>query len=472
MKMLTYNIEERGNKKLYEYLYLCIKHDILDGKIRNGEKLPSKRTLARNLGVSVITVENAYAQLLLEGYIISEEKKGYYVNYEDTFGGKKRKKQFQTKYTEHEYFVDFCANKTPYEFFPYSIWAKLMREVLTERDIDLLKTVPFHGMEGLRITIAEHLYETRGMTVSPDCIIIGAGIEYLYGRLLQLFGKHAVYGVEDPGYRIIQRIFEGYHVAWKPIRVDESGIHVGVLRESNANIVHISPSNQFPVGNTMPVKRRQELLKWAYEEEGRYIIEDDFDCEFSVNGRPIPTLFGMDQKERVIYMNTFSKTLISSIRISYLILPERLMERYVNTISFYSCTVSSFEQLTLEKFIKGGYLERHVTRMRNYYKNVKKKLIQEIEQSSLNERVCIQEVEAGTQILMTIKTKLSDDVLADCIKKRGVHVSFLTQHCRGDMCMIPHIMVLNYSSLEESKIKETVIRLEEAIKEAEQITKK
>ena len=180
----------------------------------------------------------------------------------------------------------------------------------------------------------------------------------------------------------------------------------------------------------------------------------------------------MDQKERVIYMNTFSKTLISSIRISYLILPERLMERYVNTISFYSCTVSSFEQLTLEKFIKGGYLERHVTRMRNYYKNVKKKLIQEIEQSSLNERVCIQEVEAGTQILMTIKTKLSDDVLADCIKKRGVHVSFLTQHCRGDMCMIPHIMVLNYSSLEESKIKETVIRLEGAIKEAEQITKK
>ena len=472
MKMLTYNLEERGDTKLYEYLYLCIKNDILEGKIRNGEKLPSKRTLARNLGVSVITVENAYAQLLLEGYIISEEKRGYYVNYEDMARAQKGTIQFTTKYADYEYFVDFCANKTPYEFFPYSIWAKLMREVLTERDIDLLKTVPFNGMEGLRIAIAEHLYETRGMTVSPDCIIVGAGVEYLYGRLIQLFGKNQVYAVEDPGYRIIDRIFRGYHLEWEHISVDEHGLNVDLLKESRANIIHISPSNQFPIGNTMPVKRRQELLKWAYEEEGRYIIEDDFDCEFCVSGRPIPTMFSMDRKERVIYMNTFSKTLISSIRISYLILPEILMERYRNTISFYSCTVSSFEQLTLEKFIKGGYLERHITRMRNYYRQLKRKLIQEIEQSSLKDKVHIKEVEAGTQFLMRIKTELSDDVIADSIKKREIQVSFLTQHCEGDMCMIPHIMVLNYSFLEESKIKEAIKRLEEAIKEAEQLERK
>ena len=377
MKMLTYNLEERGKTNLYEYLYECIKRDILEGRIKHGEKLPSKRGLANNLNVSVITVQNAYAQLLLEGYLISEEKRGYYVNYQERKRQqKKKKKPFVTKYSDYEYFADFCANKTPYEFFPYSIWAKLMREVLTARDRSLLKTVPFNGMEGLRIAIAEHLYERRGIRVSPDCVVVGAGVEYLYGRLIRLLGKGNRYGVEDPGYSIIDRIFRGYDVDWEHISVDESGIDVTLLKKSKVNIVHTSPSNQFPTGSTMPLKRRKELLEWAYEKENRYIIEDDFDCEFSAKGKTIPTMFRMDQKERVIYMNTFSKVLISSIRISYLVLPESLMEDYVNTSSFYSCTVSSFEQLTLEKFIRGGYLERHITRMANYYKKLRENLIE------------------------------------------------------------------------------------------------
>lgn len=465
MKMLTYNLEERGEKNLYEYIYTCIKNDILDGKIIYGEKLPSKRALARNLGVSVITIENAYAQLLLEGYIISKEKIGYYVNHDQLNNRKKKEITFVTKYPEHEYFVDFCANKTPNKFFPYSIWAKLMREVLTAKDVRLLKNVPFNGIEGLRVAIAEHLYERRGITISPDCIIVDSGVEYLYGRIIRLLGTKEEYAVEDPGYRIIDRTLDGYGLDWKHISVDENGIDINLLRKSGANIVHVSPSNQFPTGNMMPQKRRKELLEWAYEKEGRYIIEDDFDCEFCVGGKPIPTIFSMDQRERVIYMNTFSKSLIASLRVSYIVLPETLMERYIKTSPFYSCTVSSFEQLTLEKFIKGGYFERHITRIANYYKRIKRLLIEEIQRSKLKEHVYIQEVQAGTQFLVKINTTLSDDELADYIKKKDIHVSFLTQYCEEDICMIPHIMVLNYSSIEEEKIKEAIQRLAEAIEE-------
>ena len=467
--MLTYNLEERGKSNLYEYLYACIKKDIQDGQLKPGEKLPSKRTLARNLGVSVITVENAYAQLLLEGFLLSEEKRGYYVaSSPQEKSLLKKKAPFVTKYTDHEYFADFCASKTPYEFFPYATWAKLMREVLTAKDTSLLKTVPFNGIEGLRVSIAEYLYQMRGMNISPDCIIIGAGVEYLYGQLIRLLGRDSLYAVEDPGYSLIDRAYRSYGLQWKHVSVDTQGILVPLLQESGANVVHVSPSNQFPMGTTMPLQRRKELLQWAWEGENRYIVEDDFDCEFRVGGKPLPTLFCMDQKDRVIYMNTFSKTLTPSIRISYIVLPESLMERYVQTLSFYSCTVSSFEQRALEKFINGGYLERHINRMTHYYRELRQTLMKEIQASSLKDRVVLHPMQAGTQFLMRIKTNLPDEELAQAIAQKEVHVAFLTQHCEGEICMVPHIMVLNYSSVPQERIPEAVRRLAQAVEEAEE----
>ncbi len=467
--MLTYNLEERGKANLYEYLYTCIKRDIESGKLQPGEKLPSKRALARNLGVSVITVENAYAQLLLEGYLLSEEKRGYFVTPQTGERSQSsQRKPFVTKYTDHEYFADLCANKTPYEFFPYATWAKLMREVLTARDASLLKTVPFNGIEGLRISIAEYLYQMRGMNISPDCIIIGAGVEYLYGRLIRLLGRDQIYAVEDPGYSIIDRAYRSYGLNWRHVSVDAQGIQIPLLEESGASVVHVSPSNQFPMGAAMSLQRRKELLQWCSGGKNRYIVEDDFDCEFRVGGRPLPTLFSLDRQDRVIYMNTFSKTLTPSIRISYIVLPESLMERYVQTLSFYSCTVSSFEQRTLEKFINGGYLERHINRLVHYYQNLRKTFLREIQASSLKDRVVIHTMQAGTQFLMRIKTHLSDNELAARIAQKNIRVAFLTQHCEGEVCMVPHIMVVNYSSLHEERIPEVVRRLAQAIEEAEE----
>ena len=341
--MLTYDLTARGRKTMYEYLYEAMKADILSGRLTAGEKLPSKRAFAEHLQVSVKTVENTYEQLLLEGYIRSEEKRGYFVNrLEVKSTATPAYASFVTRFREEEYLADLTANNIQYDKFPFATWAKIMRQTLTDYDTSLLKTVPFNGVEKLRVAIAEHLYRYRGMQVSPDHIIVGAGTEYLYSRLLQLLGKNAKFGVENPGYRKITKLYEVGGVAWDYVDIDGQGMKVEQLEEKCITVAHVSPEHHFPIGLVMPVGRRQELLRWAAEEPERYIVEDDFDCEFRMVGKPIPSVQSMDRNHRVIYINTFSKTMVPSLRIGYMVLPEKLMERYISTMNFYSCTVSGF----------------------------------------------------------------------------------------------------------------------------------
>ena len=384
--MLTYDFEKRGKMSLYEYLYNCIKNDILSGKIKAGEKLPSKRTMAKNHNISVITVENAYAQLLVEGYIFSKEKRGYfaseisgqYLNNGGINGNKEKivetkvslksgqiKKKIQD--TKKQWLVDFNSNHIMYDSFPFSIWSRIMRQTLLDRENSFLSSPLPNGVVELREAIANHLMEFRGMEVDAENIIIGAGTEYLYSIIVQLLGRDSVIAVEDPGYRKIGKVYESNGVECLHLPIDNSGIQTKALLGKKIDAVHISPSHHFPTGRVMPVSRRQHLIHWAIENNG-FIIEDDYDSEFRFSGRPIPTMVGMD-KERVIYMNTFSKTLAPSIRIAYMVLPDRLMEKFHTKLNFYSGTVSSFEQYTLANFIAGGYYERHINRMRNYYKS-------------------------------------------------------------------------------------------------------
>ena len=460
--MLTYNLDDREKKTMYEFLYASIRGDILDGRLKAGEKLPSKRAFAEHLKVSVKTVENAYEQLLLEGYIRAEEKRGYFVNDVKTEKGSKSSyASFSFQFKEETYLADLTATNIKYDKFPFNTWAKIVRETLTDYDTTLLEVVPFNGAERLREAIAEHLYRFRGMDVSSDHIIVGAGTEYLYSRLLQLLGKDAKFGIENPGYRKITRLYDAAGTDWDYVDIDDKGMQVDELYKKKITAIHVSPEHQVPIGFAMPVSRRQELLNWAAEEKERYIIEDDFDCEFRMVGRPIPSMQSMDHSNRVIYMNTFSKTMVPSLRLAYMVLPERLMERYVSTMNFYSSTVSGIEQYATAKFMEDGYFERHIRRLVNDYRAQKEKICKMFKESPLSAISKIYEDDAGTHFLLHVKTDLSDVEIKWAARQKGILVRMLSEYCFADADKYRDILVIHYSDMDDKVLEQVIKAFEE-----------
>ena len=470
--MLTYDLTAKGNKTMYAFLYESMKEDILNGRLAAGERLPSKRTFAQHLGVSVKTVENAYEQLLLEGYIRAEEKRGYYVTpIQKTPSKKSSYEFFATRFHEDEYLADLTANNIRYDRFPYTTWAKTIRETLADYDTDLLKVVPFNGVERLRIAIADHLYHFRGMDVSPDHIVVGAGTEYLYSRLLQLLGEDGTwkgkkrqsvrFGIENPGYRKITGLYDSANVDWDYVDIDEKGIRVDQLTPKGITAVHVSPEHQVPIGFAMPVDRRQELLAWAGEAKERYIVEDDFDCEFRMVGRPIPSLQSMDHSNRVIYMNTFSKTMVPSLRMGYMVLPERLMERYVSTMHFYSATVSGLEQHAMAAFMEKGHFDRHIRRLVNDYKAQREKICRMFRESALSAISSIYEDDAGTHFLWKVTTPLSDVEIKWAARQRGILVKCLSEYCFADADRYRGILVIHYSDMSDEVLEKVIKAFED-----------
>lgn len=463
--MLTYSFVDLGSDSLYEHLYKCIKNDIMSGQLKSGDKLPSKRSFAKNLDISTITVENAYAQLMAEGYIYSLPKRGYFVSEVKTFSEKQpeRVRQLPEKPKEETCFADFISNRTSHANFPFSIWAKLTREVLAGEDSTLLLPPPAGGIMELRKAIADHLYQFRGIDVSPEQIIIGAGTEYLYGLLIQLFGNEAVYAIEDPGYQKIAQIYTSHGVDLCYIPMDEGGVCTGVLEDFGADILHLSPSHHFPTGRVTPISRRYELLGWASKSDGRYIIEDDYDSEFRLLGRPIPALQSIDVMDKVIYMNTFSKSLSSTIRISYMVLPQKLLKQFYEKLGFYSCTVSNFEQYTLARFISGGYFEKHINRMRNYYRNQRDILLESIRKSPLAGKIKIKEENSGLHFLMELQTEMPDDLLEEKAGRMGLRISCLSRYYHRPEQAKQHVLVLNYSGIDREKMAEAIEILERCV---------
>lgn len=391
IRMLTYSLENTGSDKLYEHLYKLIKDDIIHKRISAGEKLPSKREFAKNLGVSIITVETAYSQLMSEGYIYSVDRKGFFAaKIDDRFLEDNPGSGIVDDIMEEqqEFYADFVKNTVPVENFPFSTWMKLLREITADTDSKMLLGMSnASGAVELREAIVNHLYRFRGMDVKPEQIIVGAGTEYLYGLLVQLLGRDMVFGIENPGYPRIAKIYESNDVKIKYIDMDNEGAMPESLNRADVDVLHISPSHHYPTGIVMPIGRRYELLGWAAKSRKRYIIEDDYDCEFRLYGKPVPALQSVDRMDKVIYINTFSKSLAPTFRISYMVLPMPLVKRYYEKLGFYSCTVSSFEQHTLARFITGGYFERHINRMRNYYRTQRDKIIEAIKNSRAAEYI-------------------------------------------------------------------------------------
>ena len=469
--MLTYSFENIGNESLYEHLYNSIKKDILDGKLSKGDKLPSKRAFAKHLNISTITIENAYYNLLSEGYIYSIPKKGYYVaeinnihSYPSSLQNIKDLKPVTKKY--NNFTANFNSNHTNPNNFPFSIWAKLLREVINNHRTDLMTNSPFGGILELREAIANHLYNYRGISIHPEQIIIGAGTEYLYSLLIQLLGRNKIYAIENPSYKKIGKIYNKNNVQIKYITVKNSGISLDELYSSKANILHISPSHHFPTGIVTPISLRHDILKWASENNNRYIIEDDYDSEFRFIGKPIPTLQSIDTYEKVIYINTFSKSLSSTIRISYMILPNHLLKKYQDELSFYSCTVSTFEQYTLTKFISNNYFEKHINRMRIYYKNLRNRILDTLKNSSIKNQIKITEKDSGLHFLIEIINGLTDSEIKERAKKLNINIAFLSEYYYTPITNkhTPPTLVINYSGIQPENLDSYIQFLCQCIK--------
>ena len=446
--MLTYELKKAPGVPLYEALYRAIRGDILSGTLAAGEKLPSKRALAENLEVSKITVEGAYNQLLTEGYIVSREKVGYFV---EDIPHRHRATPARVMPAEKMMpaLVDLTANGSVR--FPFSAWSRLQREVMLDYGEKLLLPMPNRGIPELRQAIADHLAAFRGMKIDPENILIGAGTDFLYNILVQLLGRDKIYALEEPGYDKTRHIYTAAGARCVSAPMDELGVKPEDLSE--AGVLHISPSHHFPTGIVTPVVRRLELLEWAMEEEDRWIIEDDYDSEFRFHAHPMPAMQALDRKGRVVYLNTFSKSLAPSIRISYMVLPEKLMEKFRRELGFYSCTVPSFEQYTLARFIEGGWFEKHINRMRKYYKTCRNRLIQGLEKGEFAPQLTIQEKDAGLHFLVKVNTAMTEEELVDWCRERGVKVRTLSSYYHG---CVPeqdkNCLVVNYSGLREEDL--------------------
>ena len=449
--MLTYELKKAPGVPLYEALYRCIRGDILSGALAPGERLPSKRALAQNLEVSKITVETAYAQLLAEGYIRAQEKVGYFVEHQPQPQAPAVIPETSEKAMDVP-MLDLTGAGT--EKFPFSVWSRLQREVMLDYGEKLLLPLPPQGIPELRLAIAEHLAGFRGMQVNPDQVIIGAGTDFLYNLLIQLLGRDKIYAVEDPGYGKIARIYEAGGVQCVAVPMDSRGVRPEAL--GDARVLHISPAHHFPTGLVTPVDRRQELLAWARSRDG-YIIEDDYDSEFRFDAHPKPTMQSLDHSGRVIYMNTFSKSLAPSIRISYMILPPALLGEFRAKLGFYSCTVSSFEQYTLARFLRRGHFEKHINRMRKFYRNRRNQVMEALLHCPHREKLTIREEDAGLHFLLKVDTALSDRELTEHWAKFGVRVRALSSYYGAQ---VPpqdrHNLVVHYAGLREEDLEQVL----------------
>lgn len=360
--MITYDLNRTGGKK-YHSLYRLLKEDIRAGILKPREKLPSKRTLAEHLGVSIITVEYAYRLLMEEGYVYARERSGYFVSPIDSMapipaGGREALRLLEDDPP--------AAGETPP--FPYSLWFKTLREVMSKYGSRLVERSPNKGCAALRNAIAEYLLRYRGMHAQPEQIVIGSGSEQLYQAVVRMLGADKCYGIESPSYVQIQAVYEGMGAFVEPLPLGPDGIESRALAQTQANILHVTPFHSYPSGVTAPASKRYEYLRWT-QSPGRYIVEDDFDSEFFMPGKPLESLYSMDKQHRVIYINTFSKSLAPSMRMGYMILPPALIPVYDEKLGMYSCSVPLLEQYALAEFILNGHFERHLNRRRRHRKD-------------------------------------------------------------------------------------------------------
>lgn len=423
---------------LYEQLYRYIVSQIRSGALAEGEKLPSKRRLAEHLGVSLTTVERSYGLLTAEGYLEATPRSGYRVTPALTMIPTEPPPAPPAQERRETLNDCFSTSAVDTSVFPYATWARLSKEAVYENP-ELLQRGDGQGDWALRATLAGFLHQYRGVNCAPEQVVLGAGLEALMWVLIQLL-PDAVFGLEDPGYAFLQRLLSNLRRPYVPVPVDGHGMDPAALRASGADVAYITPSHQFPLGVTTPVGRRSDLLRWAYERPGRYLIEDDYDSEFRYASRPIPAMQGLDEGRKVIYVGTFSRTLAPSIRMAYLILPPALLERYRAKFGHAAATVSRFEQEALRRFLAAGSYSRHLRRVGNLYRHRRDALVAQLEPWGE-----VRGADAGLHLLFTLPGR-EDRELAALAGAAGYRVRGLSEYCLRAIPR-PGTLVLGFAGL-------------------------
>lgn len=354
---MKYFIQKSNKTPAYLQLYKMVREDIVNRIYPYNSKLPSKRILAEEIGVSTVTVEHAYALLCDEGYIEARERSGYIVIFRTDDGFASSSK------AEHSQVISATHRAGTTTEFPFSVLAKTMRFIISNMGKAILDQSPNSGTVELRESIQKYLARSRGIIANTEQIVIGSGSEYLYSLIVELLGRNKRYAIESPSYKKIEDVYRMSDVQLEKLPLGHVGIDSASLRTCQADVLHISPYRSYPSGVTASASKRHEYLRWAGQGE-RFIVEDDFESEFSLSQKAEETLFSNTSDDNVIYMNTFSMTISSSFRVGYMVLPECLVKTFKERLGFYSCTVPTYIQFVLSELISNGDFERHINRVR------------------------------------------------------------------------------------------------------------
>lgn len=428
MPELTIHLDSHLKQPLYEQIYDYIRISIADGKISCGEKLPSTRFLSAHLGVARSTVETAYAQLLSEGYMEAKPCRGYYacdISGLYAVSSPALAEEPQTGKRE-AYRIDFSPDENDFSCFPFAAWRRVSKDTLAGSDATLLAAGEAAGEWALREAVCRYLYQARGVICRAHQLVIGAGNEYLLMLLAQILGPGKTVAIENPTYPNAYRTLENMGYRMRPVSGDKYGIRVEQVEAQQPDIVYVMPSHQFPMGTVMPLERRLKLLGWAAQKRGRYIIEDDHDSEFRYKGKPVPSLQGSDGSGTVIYLGTFSRSISPAIRVSYMVLPLKLLAPYRIKCGFYASTVPREQQTALAAFLNGGYFERYLNKMRRIYKGK-----HDCFHALLKQEAWVKQIYgdyAGIHLLVEVNAKQSAAWIVDEAKHRGVRAYALTEY--------------------------------------------
>ena len=463
---MTIRLRTDSDKCLYQQIYEHIRQEIREGKLLAGERLPSTRSLAEYLQVARSTVDYAYDQLLSEGYIEAKPYKGYFVcRLEGIFTME------QQEMTEPEVVrpdsqedgtqvqVDFSPYGIDMTGFPFGVWKRITKNILNDSNSELFAQGEPQGDYDLRMTISRYLHSSCGVNCRPEQIIVGAGNDYLLLLLEKILGRHVGIAMENPTYKRAYRIFQSFAYRIYTVDMDDKGMRADRLSGLPVRAAYVMPSHQYPTGAVMTIGRRAELLRWAEKEPDRYLIEDDYDSEFRYRGKPIPSLQSSDKRGKVIYIGTFSKAIAPAIRVSYMVLPESLLEVYRRDCSFYSCTVSRIDQRILNEFIRDGYFERHLNKMRMHYRAKHDLLLAELE--PFKKAFTISGEDAGLHLLLTARGAVTEAQLLSAATEAGVKVYGMSENMVETDAPKATIL-LGFGSVSEPEMKEGLHRLQKA----------
>lgn len=463
MYSLTMTLQTGKTECLYEQIYEYIKMEIKEGRLSKGEKLPSTRSLAEQLQISRSTVDYAYSQLLDEGYIEARPKRGYFVcEMEQGFGKDNQEQDYsltnsmkantQAESMELPLRYDLSPYAVSMDYFPFSVWKKITKNILTESNAALFSHGQRQGDYELRETICKYLHSSRGVNCSPEQIVVGAGNDYLLLLLEKIFAETRTVALQNPTYPRAGKAFASFGWNLRFVEGKKDGLDISAWPVDGVDLVYVMPSHQFPTGEVMSATNRSRLLAWAASEENRYIIEDDYDSEFRYRGKPIPALQGSDRGDRVIYIGTFSKAIAPAIRISYMVLPKALLPQYREKCGFYSCTVSRIDQRIVNEFIREGYFERYLNKMRKVYRAKHQLMLDGL--SGLEKKYQITGENAGLHFVLTAKGEISEEEILEKGRQAGIKLYGMSEYSSVETRKKSSVLV-GFGGLSDSEIKES-----------------